>query len=145
MKYITGKYALNIPSSLHMSTDWHTGDFDWDHIQFKESEESIFGEFGIEKFKKFYAYSGTYAVANQLRAILDLLETGKTEYLRGMRRDFFDTDEYNQLFFSKVVLLKKNENWKRINELMKNEFYKKWTDFLRENDERNHNKKMEEK
>lgn len=76
MKYITGYKALNLPCSLETTGDWHQSSMDWENIVFSNSEDSIFGDFGIE-----YCYSvpnhigEKIATANTLRAILDLMQT----------------------------------------------------------------------
>ena len=49
MKYISGVYALNLPCSLETTGDWHQSSLDWNNIPYKESDNSIFSSWGIEK------------------------------------------------------------------------------------------------
>ncbi len=72
-----------------------------------------------------------YNVANTLRAVLDLIETGHLRYLKNFRDDFFCTDKYNQEFFEKVWLLRGMFNWEDINHLMKYEFRFECVDFVK--------------
>ncbi|MDK6679217.1 MULTISPECIES: hypothetical protein [unclassified Aerococcus] len=129
MEYITGLHALNIPCQLNTSGDWHVGALDWTKVHTKESNKSIFKDFGIEENKKIPQHTKTYAVANHLRAILDLMDEGHLKFLKGFKNDFFGTDQYNQIFFEKVYLLKIKEIWEDIYQLMLKEFGIDWYAF----------------
>lgn len=130
MKYITGYKALNLPCSLETTGDWHQSSMDWENIVFSNSEDSIFGDFGIE-----YCYSvpnhigEKIAIANTLRAILDLMQTTQLRTLKGFRDDYFCTDIYNEIFFEKVLMLKNTKNWEEIDKIMLREFNREWKDF----------------
>lgn len=130
MKYITGVHALNIDNSLNTCGDWHTSALDWQNIELVESESSIFEDWGIETNKEIPEHTETYNVADDLRAILDLMADGHLGYLKGFRNDFICTDEYNQQFFNKVYQLKELTNWEDISNLMKNEFMWEWIKYL---------------
>ena len=95
----------------------------------KESDNSIFKDYGIEKSKEIPEHTEKYNVANTLRSILDLLEDGHTRYLIGFRNDFIMVDDYNDEFFNKVLLLRNNIHWKDIDCLMKKEFMFLWDNF----------------
>lgn len=46
MQYISGIHALNIEDSTNACGDWHTSALNWASIQLKDSEKSIFGDWG---------------------------------------------------------------------------------------------------
>ena len=133
MLYLTGVHALNIDNSLETCGDWHASALDWSKIVLVDSEKSIFKDWGIETDKTIPDNEGLFNVANDLRAILDLM-TNKNNlgYLKGFRNDFICVDTYNELFFSKVILLKSLPHWEDINNLMKKEFMFEWDNFLEE-------------
>ncbi|AMB95797.1 MULTISPECIES: hypothetical protein [Aerococcus] len=130
MKYLSGQFALNIPCQLDTYGDWHILALDWSNPDFKESNNSIFGDYGIEANKKLPYHPGTYYVADHLRAILDLLADGHIKYLVGMKNDFIGTDQYNQDFFDQVYLLNNNKHWQEIYRLMFREFGLEWYAYI---------------
>lgn len=144
MKYITGNYALNLECSLDTSGDWHQSCLDWGNIPLKESEGSIFGDYGIEENYNIPFHRGKkFFVANHLRAILDKIESNKYMTLTGFYNDFICTDKYNQEFFEKVFLLKDSKNWNKISEFIGKEFKNSWLSFLESKGiEKNRNKNM---
>lgn len=131
MRYITGVYGLNIENSKETCGDWHCSALRWDDnsIDFRESTDSIFGDWGIEFNKQIPEHEETYAVADDLRSILDLMVSGRTRFLKGFRDDFICTEKYNDEFMKKVWMLKDTEHWKDIDELMTSEFMWLWVDF----------------
>ena len=131
MKYISGVHALNIENSLNTCGDWHASALNWNTIKLRESNESIFGDWGIEPNKRIPEHTELYNVADDLRAILDILVDGNTRYLRGFRNDFLCTDEYNDIFFDKVYMLKSLEHWDNIDELMRKEFMFEWLNYIK--------------
>lgn len=131
MLYLSGVHALNIENTLNTCGDWHTSALDWSNIKLEESTNSIFGSWGIEMNKSIPEHTELYNVADDLRAILDLMQKEENlGYLKGFRDDFICTDEYNDIFFQKVILLRNLEHWSDINELMKREFMFDWDNFL---------------
>ena len=131
MLYLSGIYALNIENTLNTCGDWHTSALDWSNIELEESTNSMFGDWGIELNKHIPEHTELYNVADDLRAILDLMQKKENlGYLKGFRTDFICTDEYNASFFQKVILLRKLEHWADINELMQREFMFEWDNFL---------------
>lgn len=48
MKYISGVQALNLPCSLDTCGDWHTSALQWQVLNYKDTEQSILGDWGIE-------------------------------------------------------------------------------------------------
>ena len=93
MKYISNEYALNIPCSLKTSGDWHYNSYPVEKAKLFDSNESYFGDFGIEEH---VINNKTYFVANHLRAVLDLMFCKKFDFLKGFKDDFIVVDDYNQ-------------------------------------------------
>lgn len=129
MKYISGIHALNTPCSLNTMGDWHVSALQWDNPCMYDTNDSIFKDFGIEYNKKIPEHTQTYPVANHIRACLDLIDHGMFGYVQGMNRDFISNKEYNEIIFSKVLLLKNHNNWNEINDFMNKEFKMDWVVF----------------
>ena len=135
MLYITGIQALNIADSTECCGDWHTSAINWGSLNIVDSSDSLFKDWGIEYNKHIPDHEEYYNVANTLRAILDMLQDESfLGYLKGFRNDFICTDIYNDLFFSKVYMLKDLSHWSGINELMKREFMWSWDEFLKKDE-----------
>lgn len=130
MKYITGQQALNIPCSISTCGDWHASSMDWSTLTFRESEDSIYKDWGIEGPKTIKYVDGAYYVANDLRAILDFLETGNIGAATRMREDYICTDKYDEELFEQVYKLRTFPFWEEIDTLMRSEYYMKWMEFL---------------
>lgn len=129
MLYLTGIYALNIEDSLDTCGDWHTSSLDWTAIKLKDTQNSLLDTWGIEQDKLIPEHNTLFNVANTLRAILDLMIEGNTNYLKNFRNDFICTDKYNQEFFEKVFVLQSLSNWSDIDKLMEKEFMWLWREF----------------
>jgi hypothetical protein len=99
MQYITGIHALNLPCSLLTSGDWHCSALRWRDITFMDTDTAFFKNYGIETEKRIPEHDGTYAVANHIRALLDLLETRKFTVAQGMNNDFICCDDYTPEVF----------------------------------------------
>lgn len=135
MLYISGIHALNIENSLNTCGDWHCSSLNWGNVVLHDSDKSRFKDWGIEYNKHIPESKNLYNVANDLRAILDLLEDEKNlGYLKGFYNDFICTDEYNSVFFEKVYMLKKLPHWGKIDSLMSREFLWEWDKFKKERD-----------
>ena len=74
MQYITGQHALNIPCPLLTCGDWHQSAIQWNYPLFRNSNDSVFGDYGIEKNVAIPEHTEKYNVANHIRALLDLLD-----------------------------------------------------------------------
>ena len=131
MRYITGIHALNLPCSLLTGGNWHQPALQWVKPRFRDSESSFFGEYGIEYCSVVPENEGTYAVANHIRALLDLLELGKFSIAQGMNDDFIGNDSYNDEVFGKVTQMKVLPHWDRIDRFMGSEYYGKWLAYKR--------------
>ncbi len=132
MKYLTGIHALNLPCKLNTCGDWHCSGLRWENLSFRESEQSILGDYGIEQHRiiPFLSETETYNVANHIRALLDLLYEGDFSVAQGMNENFICTDEYDEEIFGKVLLLKGSPKWNSISDFMLSEYKDKWKDYL---------------
>ena len=131
MQYITGIHALNLPCSLLTCGDWHQSALQWEKPRFRNSEDSFFGDYGIEQCSVVPENEGTYAVANHIRALLDLLELGNYSLAQGMNEEFIGNDDYTDEIFDKVTLMKDLSHWRGIDRFMGQEYYGKWLDYKR--------------
>lgn len=127
MRYITGIHALNLPCELETCGDWHQAAIQWKQPYTKESSESIFGDYGVNTGIRIPEHSQTFAVANHIRALLDLLEDGKFSLAQGMRKDFICTDKYNEEIFDQVFRLRNSDRWPQIDAFMGKEYCRNWT------------------
>ena len=129
MQYISGVHALNLPCSLQTCGDWHCSALRWRDITFRDTKASFFKDYGIEFHKRIPEHEETYAVANHIRALLDLLETEKFTVAQGMNNDFICNDDYTEEVFNKVALMKALPHWQNIDRFMGREYYSKWLDY----------------
>lgn len=131
MRYISFIQALNIEDkNTECCGDWHCSGQDWQNLTMADTRESIFGEWGIEKGVQVPEHEELYAVANVMRACLDIMQTKYCGFLVGFRNDFFCTDKYNNEFMGKVMELNGNvSNWEEIDQLMTREFMGLWDKF----------------
>lgn len=129
MKYITGIHALNIPCSLDTSGDWHASALKWEKLSMEESDGSMFGDYGIEYEKRIPKHSGTYPVANHIRAILDLLLQENFAEAQGMNNDFICNEEYDEEIFSQVMKMQELPIWEKVDKFMGNEYKLKWLNY----------------
>lgn len=126
MLYLSGIHALNLPCALLTCGDWHMSGINWNSIVLLDSDKSIFYDYGIEQNKIIPENTGTFNVANHIRALLDLLAQGKYSVAQGMNEDFICNDLYTEEIFQKVSLMKNLENWPEIDRFMGHEYYSKW-------------------
>ena len=131
MQYITGIHALNLPCSLLTCGDWHCSALKWEKITFRDSEDSVYGNYGIELCSAVPEHDGTFAAANHIRALLDLLELGNFSAAQGMNQDFIGNDDYTDEIFDKVAIMKDLSHWPGIDSFMGREYYGKWLDYKR--------------
>lgn len=131
MRYITGEHALNLSCKLETCGDWHTSALRWKNITFMNSEDSIYGDYGIEPNHRIPEHDEVYYVANHIRALLDLLDMGNFAVAQGMREDFICNEEYTDEVFEQVSKLKEHKNWERIKEFMGKEYKLDWVNFCK--------------
>lgn len=127
MNYITGVYALNLPSPDGTPGDWHFSALDWRKARISDSEKSQFGDWGIHIAE--VPYHGMMPVANHIRACLDLIEQGNFGTAQGMRNNFIDDDRYIPTIFSKVSELRASPLWSKIDNFMGREYLCRWLDY----------------
>ena len=132
MQYITGVHALNLPCSLLTCGDWHCSALKWKRPTLRDSETSFFGDYGIESCAVVPESEGVFAVANHIRALLDLLELGNFSAAQGMNNDFNCNDDYTREVFDKVALMRDLPHWHGIDSFMGREYYGKWLDYKRQ-------------
>lgn len=130
MLYISGIHALNLPCKLDTCGDWHKSAIQWEQLTIRDSNLSIFKNYGIEANKKIPKHNGFYNVANHIRALLDLIEEGRFSIATGMNKDFICNDAYSNEIFSKVIYFKNKPNWSKINDFMKREYRSDWLDYI---------------
>lgn len=126
MEYISGVHALNLTCSLNTCGDWHQSAIQWERPTMRQSEDSIFGSYGIETGVRIPEHEETFAAANHIRALLDLLAEEKFSLAQGMRNDFICTDEYNEELFEKISAMKCLPAWQRIDAFMEKEYRMTW-------------------
>lgn len=131
MKYLSGIFALNLMCKLDTYGDWHTSAIDWKKLRFWESNNSIFGDYGIEKNRITPENDGKFNVANHIRALLDLISVGDFSTAQGMRDNFICNDKYTPEIFNKVIMLKKQNNWAAIDKFMGQEYMMQWINYKR--------------
>ena len=133
MKYITGIHALNLACELETPGDWHTSALKWENISTKESENSTWGNYGIEcnRTIPFLSPAPKYNIANHIRALLDLIEEGNFAVAQGMNKDYICNDSYNEEIFDKVFLLRQSKIWNDINKFMEREYLMQWVNYIR--------------
>lgn len=132
MKYITGIYALNLNCALKTPGDWHQSALSWDNPRMRETEGSLFGEYGIEENFTVPRREGLSCfAANHIRALLDLIEEGDFSAAQGMRDNFIDNSCYDDEIFEKVYNMKTLPNWIEIKAFIGEEYMMKWVYFLR--------------
>jgi len=129
MQYITGIHALNLPCSILTCGDWHQSALRWKDITFGNTDTAFFRDYGIEFGKRIPEHTETYAVANHIRALLDLLERGNFSEAQGMNEDFICNDSYNNEVFEKVFSMRTLPNWDRIDGFMAREYHNKWINY----------------
>ena len=134
MEYITGIHALNLPCSLETGGDWHRSALQWERLRLRNSNESIYADYGIEQCTNVPENKGVYAVANHIRALLDLLELGNFIIAQGMNKSYIGNNIYTEEIFSKVSLLKVLPHWSEIDKFMRKEYYGKWLDYKEANE-----------
>jgi hypothetical protein len=129
MLYISGRQALNLPCSLETCGDWHTSALQWRRLNLRESDGSLFSEYGIERGVSVPEHDGAFNAANHIRALLDLLEEGKLTLAQGMNKDFICNEKYTPEVFEKVSALRGASHWSEIDRLMGREYGGRWLDF----------------
>ncbi|MEG0998416.1 MAG: nucleotidyl transferase AbiEii/AbiGii toxin family protein [Clostridiales bacterium] len=132
MQYISGIHALNLTCKLDTCGDWHQSSIQWQNPCFLESEESFFGEYGIEDNKYIPMHSEQFHCANHIRAILDLLLMKKFDLAQGMYNELICNENYTEEIFNKVLLMQELPYWHDIDRFMEKEYLLKWVHFKKD-------------
>ena len=127
MLYVSGTYALNLNSPDGTPGDWHSVCIDWAEIELRDSTNSVFADWGIASAK--VPMRGVLPAASHVRACLDLIEGGYYSAAQGMREHFIADEDYDEVIFDKVLLLKDAPTWKEIDAFMGREYLCKWLDY----------------
>lgn len=135
MKYVTGVYALNLPSPDGTPGDWHFSTLNWDKIKISESDGSPFGDWGLHVTE--VPGHGKMPVASHIRACLDLIADGNFGTAQGMRDDFIVDNSLTPIVFSKVAQLRNSPQWKGIDDFMGREYRCQWLAFKRQKENGN--------
>jgi len=126
LRYLTGIHALNIECDLLTCGDWHQSALKWENLMIRESDDSVYKEWGIEHGRTIPKHEEKYSTANHIRALLDLLEEGNYAEAQGMKEDFICNDDYNEIVFEKVAMLQGMKNWDLIDAFMGREYKMEW-------------------
>lgn len=138
MLYISGIHALNLPCELDTTGDWHAPSQDWDALDAStlDSKTTAFKDWGIETHRTIPFSSNPtqlYAIANHIRACLDLIEQGKFTVAQDMRNGYIDNEEYTPIVFDAVAKLRNAPHWNKIDAFMKKEYKLDWLKFRKNN------------
>ncbi len=128
MLYLTGIHALHVPCSLDTNGVPKIPEVDWKTVNFVESSEMFFGDYGIEYNVHIPEHKDKVCVANHIRACLDLLAMGKLDEAEGMSQ-FIGNAEYDKEIFDKVYMMKVLPHWKEIEHFMDTEYRINWIYF----------------
>jgi hypothetical protein len=131
MQYITGLQALNLKTSLDTPGDWHRSGLKWSTLTIAESTDSPFGDYGIEVIDSVPEHVGQFKVANHIRALLDIIHSGRFGLAQGMRDCFIDNAKYTEEIFGKVILLRGLTNWADIFDFMSQEYKMEWVSYVK--------------
>lgn len=138
MKYITGIYALNLTCSLDTSGDWHQSSLNWEKPDIRETNNSFFGDYGIEENCSVPMRKGEICkIANHIRAILDLLLDRNFPILQGMRDCYIDNNKYDNEIFEKIYAMNSLSYWQEIKNFIGKEYMMKWINFLKQKEFKN--------
>ena len=133
MLYITGIHALNLPCELETCGDWHQSSIQWADPHLRESSNTFYKDYGIEKNHRIPEHEGVFNVANTIRAILDLLYDKKFSIAQGMNEDYICNPKYDQEVFMQVSKMKFLDHWQEIDAFMSREYRLKWLDYKENN------------
>ena len=129
MQYLTDIHALNLPCRLRTTGDWHTSALRWGRLIVRDSNDSVFGDWGIElePLASIPNHPELHIpVANHLRAVADILEQGRFTLAPGFKNDWIDVDDYDDELMEHVLMLRSLPTWPRIDQIMKKEYGRKW-------------------
>lgn len=127
MRYLTYTPALNLASPLKTDGDWHYSSIDWSKAKFEDSDDSVFGDWGL--YAGDVPEHGTVMIADHIRALLDMLEHGYFGSAQGMRESFINNEAYTPIIFEMVMKLRESDRWAQIDSFMGKEYLCDWLDY----------------
>lgn len=130
MDYITGIYALNLPSPDGTPGDWHFSALNWHKLPISDTNESVFGSWGLHSTE--VPYHGIMPVATHVRACLDMIEQGNFGTPQGMRDNFISDDTLTPTIFNKIMLLRDSPQWEKIDRFMEKEYLSQWLEYKKQ-------------
>lgn len=136
MIYLTGMISFGIPCLLDSRGTWMYSKAEFSNPEYmvsRESNESVFKDFGIEKDKiiPYYGDDSLFNVANHVRAYLDILSWGQYDELKGVFYDYiFSMDCRGMIFDSVYKYLRFGKSFQDINRFMSEEFGNAWLSYV---------------
>lgn len=134
MLYITGMHALTTECRLGTSGSSKTYSVSWGDIDLRESDDSPLGDEGIERDVYIHSLKEDFNKADHIRAIADLLDSGRYALAASMREDYLDGDlSFCRTLFNMVWRLKavkSDSEWKGITKVMEKEYMLHWLAYL---------------
>lgn len=134
MLYITGMHALTTECRLGTSGSSKTCSVSWDDIDIRESDDSPLGDEGIERDVNIPSLNEDFNKADHIRAIADLLDSGRYALAATMREDYLDGDlSFCRTLFAMVWRLKAVKSdfeWSGISRVMEKEYMLHWLAYL---------------
>ncbi len=134
MIYITGMHALTTECRLGTSGSSKIYSVSWDDIDIRESDDSLLGDEGIERDVYIPPIEEVFNKADHIRAIADLLDSGRYALAATMREDYLDGDlSFCRTLFNMVWRLravKSDFEWSGISKVMEKEYMLHWLAYL---------------
>jgi hypothetical protein len=135
MQYLTGMLAFGVECERESCGRWNTPKKDFLNDELfilKESDESPFKDYGIEKDKLVpYREFCLYNVADHVRAYCDLLYAQDFKALDGAFAEYINNATCRKDIFMLVYgKLRKLAGWNAVNEFMMNEFGNAWVSYI---------------
>lgn len=135
MNYVTGICAFGVPDDTKSCGIWNIRKHQYlgDDFLTRESESSVFGEWGIQENKMVpYHDLCTYRVANHVRAYVDMLEMCKFDEMHGLFANAIDNGECRLDIFMLVYGKMRNlPYYEGIHRFMCEEFGNAWTSYIK--------------
>lgn len=135
MKYITGIISFGVECERDSTGKWNITKEDFlneKNMELKESEDSPFKDYGIEKNKLVsYHEFCTYNVADHVRAYCDMLYEERFDELEGLFFDSINSMKCRHDIFMLVYgKLRNMACFPRVNKFMTSEFGNAWESYV---------------
>lgn len=135
MQYVSGRIALGVPCNRNTCGLWNIPKKEYlDEYpnSMRESEDSPFGDYGIEKnkFVPFHEIAAV-AVADHVRVYLDFLNDKNFEALDGLYFEAINSaKDRSDIFMYTFYKLRERDDYKEIHDFMVKEFGNAWLSYL---------------